>query len=290
MGHSARNVGYDLAISTSDHHAALPPSTDGSASPDDAGGPTGSSRERSPGWYIGMPLVVMLLATIGASVLAAIVEGLGAGTDTRDAIIGIAFSGALLLGGLALRTMSPRTVQREMTGSRISIGQAIGIGVGMGLAFRLLSGIISSIGEAIDPSLCEKAKEATDIIPPEMWQKVLLAISLVMLAPLGEELLFRGHMYRGVAALTRVVPAAVIAGVLFGLAHPQYYVTWSLLLSICLMGVGLCLMYQRWGFVTVVATHLCFNLIPAVLIFTGVDTTDITCTTDAMVTVTGLLT
>lgn len=230
-----------------------------------------------------MPLVVMVVAILAIGVLGVLLGVAGMGDDSRNAVVGLGFSLALVLGGLVLRAAVPLARRPEITATKVSIGVALAIGLGMGLAFRLMAGIISAIGEAVDPSLCEKAKEATDIIPPELWHKVLLAVSLVALAPLGEELLFRGLMFRGFLAFLRVAPAAIIAGVVFGLAHPQYYATWSLLVSICLMGIVLCLMYRRWGFPTVVAAHLFFNLIPAVLLFTGYDPTQITCEADARV-------
>jgi len=235
-----------------------------------------------------MPLVVMVAAIVGSMIVAALLEVTGMGTDSQNAIIGIVFSGALVAGGLALREGVPMPFRADITAPRVPLGKAVAIGLGMGLAFRFLSGIITAIGESIDPSLCEKAKEATDIIPPETWHKVLLAISLVALAPFGEELLFRGFMFRGFGSVLPLVPAAIVAGVVFGLAHPQYYETWSLLLSICIMGVGLCLIYRRWGFTAAVATHLVFNLIPAILIFVLSDASDTTCTSEALASLAGL--
>ncbi len=245
--------------------------------------------DRRPGWYIGMPLVVMAVAIIVIGMFGAMLGGFGLGEDSLNAVVGLAFSLALVVGGFILLSAVPLTKRPEITATRVSLGVAIAIGLGMGLAFRVMAGIVSSIGERVDPSLCEKAKEATDIIPPELWQKVLLALSLVVLAPLGEELLFRGLMFRGFASLLAVVPAAIMAGVLFGLAHPQYYETWSLLVSICIMGVVLCLMYRRWGFPTVVAAHLFFNLIPAILLFTGYDPAEVTCQADAQVLISAFL-
>ncbi len=244
----------------------------------------------SPGWYVGMPLVVMVVAIVVVGVFGLLLGALGLGEDSRNAVVGLVFSLALVLGGLTLLAAVPPARRPEITATRVSIGVAVAIGLGMGLAFRLMAGIVSAVGEQIDPSLCEKAKEATDIIPPELWHRVLLAVSLVVLAPLGEELLFRGLMFRGFLAVLRVALAAILAGVIFGLAHPQYYATWSLLVSICLMGVVLCLMYRRWGFPTVVAAHLVFNLIPAVLLFTGYDPADVTCQADAEVLLGALLT
>lgn len=226
----------------------------------------------------------MLVVTIASGIVVAVLAATGMGTDSQNAVVGIVFSLGLILGGLALRSTLSPAIQQAITARRVPWVPAVAIGLGMGLVFRIGAGIISQIGEAIDPSLCEKAKEATDIVPPEQWQRVLLAISLVILAPVGEELLFRGLMFRGFGKVWPLLPAALTAGVLFGLAHPQYYATWSLLISICAMGVVQCLLYRRWGYPTVVAAHLMFNLIPAVLILAGYDSSDVTCATDALIT------
>jgi len=48
---------------------------------------------------------------------------------------------------------------------------------------------------------------------------ILAFISLVILPPIGEEILVRGYLYSGLRSKMRFVPAMLITSVLFGLAH-----------------------------------------------------------------------
>lgn len=53
---------------------------------------------------------------------------------------------------------------------------------------------------------------------------ILVFISLVILPPLGEEIIFRGILYTGLKSKLRKLVAALIASALFGLAHAQWNV------------------------------------------------------------------
>ncbi len=68
---------------------------------------------------------------------------------------------------------------------------------------RIVAGVLLSIGQAVDPSLCHELLTLDDAVPSVMWHKVLLAISLIVLAPLGEELVFRGLLLRGLVRGSR---------------------------------------------------------------------------------------
>ena len=71
----------------------------------------------------------------------------------------------------------------------------------------------------------------------------MLWIAFVVAAPLSEELLFRGFLYRGWARSRRAVaPAVVVISALWAIAHVQY--DWFLILQ--LFGLGLVLGWARW--------------------------------------------
>ena len=72
---------------------------------------------------------------------------------------------------------------------------------------------------------------------------VTLWIDVVVAAPLGEEIVFRGFLYRGWARSPRaVVPAVAVISALWAILHVHY--DWFLILEIFL--VGLVLGWARW--------------------------------------------
>jgi CAAX protease family protein len=72
---------------------------------------------------------------------------------------------------------------------------------------------------------------------------VMLWIASVAAAPLGEEIMFRGFLYRGWARSPRaVVPAVVVISALWAILHVQY--DWLMILQIYLL--GLVLGWARW--------------------------------------------
>jgi membrane protease YdiL (CAAX protease family) len=71
----------------------------------------------------------------------------------------------------------------------------------------------------------------------------MLWIAFVIAAPLSEELLFRGFLYRGWARSPRAVaPAVVVISALWAIAHVQY--DWFLILQLFVL--GLVLGWARW--------------------------------------------
>ena len=77
----------------------------------------------------------------------------------------------------------------------------------------------------------------------EAGRLVILWIAFVLAAPLSEELLFRGFLYRGWARSSRAVaPAVMVISALWAIAHVQY--DWYLIIR--LFALGLILGWARW--------------------------------------------
>ena len=75
-----------------------------------------------------------------------------------------------------------------------------------------------------------------------------MVIAACILAPLGEELFFRGFMYASLRGKLPVFWAALVTGGLFGAVHPVYGGTaWNLVPVLAIAGFGMCLLYERTG-------------------------------------------
>ncbi len=70
----------------------------------------------------------------------------------------------------------------------------------------------------------------------------LLVIAFVVLAPLGEEIAFRGFLFRGFAGRLGPLPAILITAVVWGGLHTQY----GILLQLQILAIGLAFGWLRW--------------------------------------------
>ncbi|HEY8489514.1 MAG TPA: type II CAAX endopeptidase family protein [Dehalococcoidia bacterium] len=85
---------------------------------------------------------------------------------------------------------------------------------------------------------------------------VLSAAMVVLVAPVAEELFFRGFVFAGLVARLGVGWAAAASGLLFGLVHGQV----GLILPFAMVGALLALLYHRSGSLWVpIAAHLAYN-------------------------------
>ncbi len=215
-------------------------------------------------------LVVPLSFVIAIATFGALQAG-GVSDDGSEAIAGLV--GGVVILGLAVRLRSrlPRDEQRAIVAPRRSLAACVLVGLGLAVVLRIAAGAIVNAGQRIDPGLCDDLNELAGIVPTVLWHKVLLAIGLVVLAPVGEELLFRGLLLRGLAQRMPFAPAAVLSGVVFAVVHPQYWTLWPLLIAISIFGVVAAYVYRRMGYPATVAMHLFFNLVAAVLLFVDVE-------------------
>ena len=99
-------------------------------------------------------------------------------------------------------------------------------------------------------------QDIVDAFPPSAAGIVLFAIVAVVMAPLFEELYFRGFVFKGFANSWGWVWGAVVSGAVFSLAHLQL----TLFVPLFVLGFALAWVYQRTGSLwTSVAMHAIFN-------------------------------
>ena len=246
-----------------------------STAPIPAESPTPSpTLPRGPQLRVLGPILIVLAAFILSVIVFGLLKGLGLSDDSAESIAAFTGSAAILGFGLLARARFPAHERRQITSRRWSLAGALAIGLALGIAARIAIGIVVSIGQAVDSGICRKLLELDDdLIPGALWHKVLLAITLVVLAPLGEELVFRGLFLRGLARRMAFPMAAVVSGVVFGLVHPQYWTLWPLLIGICGFGVAAAYIYRTMGFAANVMMHAVFNGVAALFLFSdfGID-------------------
>jgi membrane protease YdiL (CAAX protease family) len=92
---------------------------------------------------------------------------------------------------------------------------------------------------------------------------VLAVIAVAFVAPIVEEIFFRGFLYRTLRNRFEVIPAALLGGAVFGLAHALNYPASTLPVKAA-FGVIACLLYERTG-----------SLLPGIALHSFVDASGI---------------
>lgn len=143
----------------------------------------------------------------------------------------------------------------------------LGVGAGLGAAAYLLIGVVFSnyVVVPIARLLIGHEPGAPSQVPTCVTGGWLLALApaIVIVAPICEELLFRGFLYRMLRRRLSVGWAATISAATFAALH----VYPILMPSLFLLGVALALVYERRrNLVANMALHATFNLIGIILI------------------------
>ena len=175
-------------------------------------------------YAVGLTLWVVFSLFVGQALASIIVisfpsEGNQAVVATLMAALGYALGLGLALGVPALA--SRKLVSKETLGlHRLPTVADVGIGIMSILPYLVLSGIVLWFG-----------MEVLNIITPEVGQQipfqnlslrieyVVAFITLVIMAPLAEEILFRGYFLGRLSEKTGKWVAVLITALVFGLMH-----------------------------------------------------------------------
>jgi len=136
----------------------------------------------------------------------------------------------------------------------------IGAGIAGGLGLTVVAGISSVIVFSVATAILGHRPAQPKQIPDYVTSGAFIATGIVVIlaAPFGEELLFRGFIYKGLRRRFSIWPAALISACAFALLH----VLPILILAIFPVGIGLALIYEwRQSLLASMAAHATFNLI-----------------------------
>lgn len=215
----------------------------------------------SDGWRaLVLPILVVPASLIGGLVTFGSLNAAGTSEDTQLAA-SVAVGGLVLLvlAGLLWRRLPDERRRAMVAGS--GEGTAIDIAAGLATALVLLfvAGGIVLAGLALDSSVKNRIEELDTGLPAAAWQIGLMVVGLAILAPLGEELLFRGLILDGFRRLVAFPAAAGASGVLFAAAHLDAWLIWPRAIALAVIGIALAEVYRRRGFLTVVTAHAGIN-------------------------------
>lgn len=215
-------------------------------------------------------LIVFILAQ-GAT--AALLGAVIAGGAERRAVVPLAVAlthlTLIVLTLLWVRSRAPDQLGRILGPVRahshdLLVGAAAGLG-----AFVLTNLMVGSIVQLVVeeagselPAVQEGLREALR----HPVSGLTVAGAAVLLAPIGEELFFRGMLFQGLRRSLPLWPAIVLSGLAFGLSHLE------VLAFVLLFPVGMYfawLFHRRGSLLVPVAAHATFNLVGVALLRLG---------------------
>jgi membrane protease YdiL (CAAX protease family) len=222
-------------------------------------------------WFAGglasLPLVALLKPDLSGPIGG---EGLFIGIVTNAVTMGLLI--------VWLRTAHPRWVEIIGWPDRSGVVRELAIGAGLGILVRLAAGIVGGGVVLILKDASNRPVNLPTQISTNLsgWGLVGFAIFAVIAAPVLEEFVFRGLLFRSIADRHGFWLGAVVSAVAFGAFHlltPGDGLD-VLALGITHVGTGLGLAWIYWkrqNLLASIAGHAIFNLIAVVAIIAGLE-------------------
>jgi membrane protease YdiL (CAAX protease family) len=215
-------------------------------------------------------LLFLVAAVVQAVVLVAAGERFIDST-TGELVAGLVFGVAIGAGTVLWLRIRHRPAFAAIGLPKSPVREA-GSGVGWGLVIRLGSipvilFVASLVEVFIDRPLLTPEQLETDVGAGTMALAVLLA---VVVAPVAEELFFRGFLYRSLRVRHGYWFAGLVSSILFGLVHFQpegLLASLPLMVGVTAAAMAWAYLYDRAGSILVpVTSHMAFNLAGVVVI------------------------
>jgi uncharacterized protein len=209
-------------------------------------------------------------AALATAILASVVFAAIFGSPGGSALLltSIAFSAALAVFTVLWVAVRHRgwVPALGLRSSRAANDVALGAWAGASI-FALAAFVVLPLLQIVWRLLTGGAPPAISqpVVPvdPTPVQIVLAVAAVVIGAPVGEELFFRGFLFGSLRARLSFLPSAGISSVIFAFLHGQAL----LILVMVFVGIALAYLYERRGsLATSIAAHAMFNLIGFTLI------------------------
>jgi len=246
-------------------------------------------RGRVPLWQIALDVLLVIIATVGlataltAGLVAVRLSGAGLpeaatpealmrllGADGLLAVItvqNLCFAAVPLVRIVWLRRepWSALGLHAGQPGRNIVIGGVLGI------ALLLLNGLIGALFQAA--GVTQNQAQLYPLLPGDRLGHLLFFIGAALLAPLGEELLFRGYLFSTIRPYSRAL-AYVLSALAFALAHGLSATEGVvvLLTTTFAIGIALAAMREQTGsLVPAIVAHMVNNAVAVSALIVCID-------------------
>lgn len=209
---------------------------------------------------IGVSWIVGIYLWLSLAQIAALkaMEGVHA-IGVADLWVSIVFQ--VVMAGMVILVMSPRVHVPVWLGLGWRRWRELWILAPLSVAFMwLLFGILQAVGytswlESLDFETMQESVRALQK-KEDLGFLILMRFSAIVVAPVCEEVVFRGYLYGVAKRYCGPVAAALSSALIFSAAHASV----AALLPLALFGLLLAWLYERTGSLWApIAAHACFN-------------------------------
>jgi membrane protease YdiL (CAAX protease family) len=204
-----------------------------------------------PNWPVWTPFAAMLLtlaiAIAGATVITVVAQLAGTDIDASDTPPGVAIGGtivqdlALIASAVIFARVTNGTARARDFGLRaVRFGPAVGWLAAAWGSFFVFSAIYAGIFNVANDDDLPKELGADD----STLNLLLVMLLVCVIAPIAEEFFFRGFCFTALRRAIRLVPAAIVTGLIFGGIHAGSSDA-VYLVPLAFFGFVLCLLYAR---------------------------------------------
>lgn len=222
----------------------------------------GKKEYADPGWSAWETIAVLGLAMLLSAIpysFVATARGIGA-----DLIAYFIQTGCFLFAPLLLATVLHSRSAAELGFTLPQRRRCLAVGVGVGLLLYLINLLISWAQTLLFPQAQaqEYIVELLDRATP--FETTFLLPLLLFMAPLAEEVLFRGFFFPALRWRYGRVAAYVLTAAVFAASHMNL---WTLLPVVC-ASFGLCRLYEKYGSLWYnIIAHITWNAVALTLYY-----------------------
>lgn len=208
-------------------------------------------------WGLSHALMGFLVAVFGSAAVGGVWDGFGGGNSLgRLAVVQLAFWSGLVGAVVVSSRLRGTGDLRADIGLDVRWRDTV-IGLPVGLAMQVL--MVPAIYLIINRFVGELdvSGPARELVGRASGaSQLLLALGLILVAPVVEELFFRGLLLRGLRGRMRAGPAVAVSGLLFGATHFQL-VQLPALTAVGIVFAALAVRFRRLG--VAIWAHAAFN-------------------------------
>lgn len=170
------------------------------------------------GLYAASLLIELVVTALYKSdLLPGLFEGPVFATTIAFAVYALAVA---LVVGVPLKLLRHRTTKAELGLTRLPNWMDIGLMPVGFIVYMLLAGILLAVVTGLFPGFdADEAQEVGFENLSHYYEYILAFVTLVVLAPIAEELLVRGYLYGKLRKVLPVAGAAVLSALLFSFLH-----------------------------------------------------------------------